>query len=87
MTSNFKIKKLGSKKSYKCNKEECGRSFTRENSLKKHIHTVHEGHKDYNCESCGKSFSRSNSLNRHFHTIHKDGKDQRHNSCDKLFSM
>ena len=22
--------------------------------LKKHIHAVHEGHKDYKCESCGK---------------------------------
>ena len=23
----------------------------------KHIYTVHEGHKDYNCDACGKLFS------------------------------
>ena len=32
-------------------------SFFTMSSLKIHIHSVHEGQKDYNCESCGKSFS------------------------------
>ena len=26
-------------------------------NLKKHINTIHLGHKDYKCEFCGKSFS------------------------------
>ena len=30
-----------------------------------HIHTVHEGQRDYKCESCGKSFSITNTLKYH----------------------
>ena len=33
--------------------------------MKKHIYTVHEGHKDYKCESCGKSFSDEQNLKKH----------------------
>ena len=50
--------------------ESCGKSFSEAGSLKKHIHTIHEGHKGYKCESCGKSFSQAGDLKRHIHTIH-----------------
>ena len=33
--------------------------------MKKHIHTIHEGNKDYKCISCGKLFSQAGSLNKH----------------------
>ena len=40
--------------------------------MKKHIHIVHEGHKDYKCESCGKSFSQSRNLKININKIHED---------------
>ena len=54
--------------------------------MKKHIHTVHEGHKDHNCEYCGKSFSQARNLKNHIHTIHEGHKDNKCESCDKSFS-
>ena len=54
--------------------------------MKKHIHTVHEGHKDYECESCDKSFSDAQNLKKHTHTVHKGHKDYKCDSCEKLFS-
>jgi len=38
--------------------------------LKKHIHTVHEGHKDHKCKSWGKSFSEAGNLKKHIHKVH-----------------
>ena len=49
----------------------CGKSFSERGKLKKHIHTVHEGHKDYKCESCGKSFSTSGDLKRHINDLER----------------
>ena len=44
----------------------CGKTFTRGNSMKNHIQSVHEGRKDHMCASCGKSFSQAQYLkNRH----------------------
>ena len=60
--------------------------FTEDGSLKKHIRTIHEGHKDYKCESCGKSFSHANQLMRHIHGIHEDLIDYKCESCSKSFS-
>ena len=55
--------------------------------MKKHFHTVHEGHKDYKCESCDKSFSQVSGLKRHIQTIHETQKDYKCESCGKLFSQ
>ena len=43
-----------------------------------HTHTVHNGHKDYNCETCGKLFSRAYGLRKHINTIHEGHKDVNH---------
>ena len=51
--------------------ESCSKSFSLAMYLKKHIHIVHKGHKDYKCESCGKSFSKAGDLKRHIHIDHK----------------
>ena len=53
--------------------------------MKRHIHTIHESHKDYRCESCGKSFTQVGSLNKHIHTVHEGHKDHKCESCDKSF--
>ena len=45
--------------------------------LKKHIHTVHEGNKDYKCESCGKSFTVACNLKKHIYTVHEGRKDHK----------
>ena len=53
----------------------CGKSFSEAGSLKKHIHTVHEGQKDYKCGFCDESFSQAGHLKRHIHTIHEGQND------------
>ena len=67
--------------------EYCANSFTHARSLRKHIYTIHEGHKDYKCESCEKSFSRVDSLKNHIHTIHEGHRFHKCNYCDKSFSQ
>ena len=52
----------------------CKKSFSPARVLKKHIHIVHEGHKDHKCENCGKSFSEGQ-LKIHIHTVHEGHKD------------
>ena len=64
-----------SKKGHIC--ESCGNTFSEAGNLKRHIYTIHEGHKDHKCESCGKSFSQAGVLNRHIYTIHEGHKGRR----------
>ena len=71
--------------SYNC--ESCGKSFSEPGDLKKHVHIVHEGHKDYNCDSCGKSFAELNKLEKHLHTVHDGYKDYKCESCGKSFTQ
>ena len=52
-----------------------------------HLHTVHDGYKDYKCVSCGKSFSLVHNLKRHIQTVHECKKDFKCESCGKLFSQ
>ena len=54
--------------------------------MKKHIHTIHEGKKDYKCESCGKLFSEAGTLKKHMHTVHDGHKDHKCDSCGKSFT-
>ena len=66
--------------------ESCSKSFYSEGILKRHIHTIHEGHKGYKCKSCGKSFVDGSNLKRHIHTVHEGHKDHKCESCGKSFS-
>ena len=47
-----------------------GKSFATSRNLKKHIKTIHKGHKDLECDSCGKSFSQAGDLRGHIKTVH-----------------
>ena len=69
---------------HKC--ESCSKSFSVAGSLKRHIYTVHEGHKDHKCESCGKSFSQAEFLKKHIHIVHEGHKDHKCKFCAKSFT-
>ena len=71
-------------KVHKC--QPCGKSFARLGSLMKHIHTIHESHKDNKCKFCGKSFSQEGDFKRHIHTVHEGHKDHKCDSCSKQFT-
>ena len=64
----------------------CGRSFTRRDRMKQHIHTVHEGRKDFNCSKCNKSFSVAKTLKQHINTVHEGRKDFKCDKCNKSFT-
>ena len=54
---------------YKC--ESCSKSFKSKWHLERHLHTVHDGYKDFKCESCGKSFSQAHHMKSHILKFHK----------------
>ena len=54
----------------------CGKLFSYEGNLKKHIHTIHVVIDDFNCE-CGKTFSNAGHLNKHIYAIHKSLKEHK----------
>ena len=39
--------------------------------LKRHIHIVHEEHKDYKCEYCSKAFALEQNLKKHIQAVHE----------------
>ena len=64
--------------------KQCGKSFSHGSHLKRHIRTVHEGHKDYKCENCNKWFSEAGNLKKHSHTSHEGRKDFK---CDSSIDV
>ena len=67
---------------YNC--EKCGKSFSENGTLNKHIKSIHED-VQYNCEKCDKSFSDKSNLKRHIQSVHEN---VRYNceKCDKSYS-
>ena len=49
--------------------------------MRRHIKTVHEGHKDFKCKSCIKPFTLAGCLRAHIKNIHKGHKDFK---CDSV---
>ncbi|KAJ5120908.1 uncharacterized protein N7515_010296 [Penicillium bovifimosum] len=45
--------------------DDCPKTFGRSSDLKRHMKTVHLGHRKYSCDSCDARFSRQDSLARH----------------------
>ena len=64
----------------------CGKSFSKISHLKRHIHIIHYGCRDYKCESCGKSFTGASYLKKHIYIIHEGHKDYKCESCGKSFT-
>ena len=66
-------KKLSAK-----NCERCGKIFTSQRNLRKHIESVHEGKRNFSCGHCDKKYAQSKDLSSHISRIHQN---QQHNKC------
>ena len=55
--------------------------------MKRHIHTVHLGNKDFKCDSCSKCFASLQYLETHLHTIHDGYRDYKCEYCGYLFTQ
>ena len=64
----------------------CGKLFSSKTNLKKHMHTIHEGHKDYKCDFCNKLFNQEPNLKKHVYAVHVGHKPFKC-ECGKLFSQ
>jgi uncharacterized Zn-finger protein len=60
--SNYLCILLQNMNRYVC--ELCPKSYSRQDSLKRHLQIVHEGQR-FRCPTCGLNFSRQNNLVRH----------------------
>ena len=73
-------------KQFKC--EDCNKSYTALNTLRKHVQSVHEGLK-HHCEVCKKSFKYLSNLKKHIKEVHEKVKRvkklQKCEICEKTF--
>ena len=56
----YKLKPIKVKLRNKC--DECGKFFTTDRNLKRHIKSVHEGVREHKCDTCGKYFTQPTTL-------------------------
>ncbi|CAB0029486.1 unnamed protein product [Trichogramma brassicae] len=54
-------------------------------NFKKHLKTIHDGHKDYACDKCDKKFGRQSNFLRHQKAVHGGRKDYACDKCEKKF--
>ncbi|VDL61150.1 unnamed protein product [Hymenolepis diminuta] len=71
-------------KPYKCGV--CGKSFSRNNTLRDHVMAVHERLKPHKCEICGKDFCQYSTLLLHISSIHNGERPYSCGYCDKKFA-
>ena len=50
----------------------CGRSFTKFESMRRHIEELHKGNRPHKCHLCEKSYGRKDYLDRHIMRIHEN---------------
>merc|ERR1711974_224260 len=55
------------------NKTVCGKTFAKNDSLRRHIEAEHKGIKPHACSLCEKSYSRKDYLDRHIKATHQSG--------------
>ena len=69
-----------------CEYENCGKTFSRNAELQRHIKQVHLKIKDKQCSDCDMKFSTSGDLQRHIKSIHLQVKDKQCSDCAMIFS-
>jgi uncharacterized C2H2 Zn-finger protein len=90
-TSGKKNNNTGHFECFKCSPKgkvlcgECGQCFGQNSDLKKHIRTIHEQRKDFQCPTCHMTFGHSSTLARHIRTVHEQRRDFKCPRCDKTF--
>ena len=60
----------------------CDSKFKRKADCERHIKSVHEGVRPFQCSECNLSFPYSGNLSRHFRSIHEDEKKFKCDKCD-----
>ena len=63
----------------------CGKSFSRDGSLKVHIKTEHEGKRSHVCKVCDKSFTQHSHLKTHVESVHEGARTHVCSVCGKSF--
>ena len=63
------------------------KAFKKPAKLRRHINSVHEQLKNYNCNLCDKAFSTIGTLKKHINIVHKGLKNHSCNLCNKNFGQ
>ena len=63
------------RKDFKCDRDNCQKSFSLKTNLVVHIKMVHDNIRDKICDACGKGFSSTNNLKKHVRTVHEGIRD------------
>ena len=71
-------------KKFSCNI--CNNLFTKKQSAKSHIITIHQGRKDYICSQCNKALGSSSSLLKHIRAVHEGQKAYACDLCEKKYA-
>ena len=71
---------------FKCEFENCQRSYQSSKALRLHVKSVHEG-VSYDCDQCDKSFAQKGDLKRHVEIVHMNMKNFKCDECDQSFGQ
>ena len=73
-------------KSFKCDVENCGKSYAYRSALSFHKKNVHEGIY-YDCAECGKRFGGKSTMRRHYKTVHDKIRAYKCSECGRSFGQ
>ena len=83
---NKKKHACNSKKSKVLVCDDCGSTFSKTSSLKRHKELIHSKLKDNVCDECGKAFGTVSNLERHRMSVHLNMKKYACKSCGSAYT-